>query len=103
MAKIKDVEQSLIEQLKTNAADIEAFRALISDYMEMYRICVKLKTDIRKRGAIVTDIGSAGQKITKCNPSIKELRDTNKSMLAILRQLNLSIDTVHTACADDEL
>lgn len=103
MAKIKEIEQSLLEQLKANGADIEAFRALIADYMAMYRICEKLKADIRKRSPIVTEIGSTGQKITKCNPSIKELRDTNKSMLAILRQLGLSIDTVQAADADDRL
>lgn len=99
----KQVETSLMEQLRTNAADIDAFRALIHDYMAMYKICEKLKADIRKRGTIVTETGAAGQKITKCNPSIKELRDTNKSMLTILRQLGLSIDTVKAAVDDDEL
>jgi len=99
----KQVETSLLEQLRTNAADIDAFRALVADYMAMYRICEKLKTDIRKRGTIVQETGSTGQKITKCNPSIKELRDTNKAMLAILKQLGLSTETVKTAVEDDEL
>lgn len=103
MAKIKAVEQSLIEQLKTNGADIEAFRALIGDYMALYKVCEELKKDIRKRGTIVERTGSAGQTITAPNTSIKELRDTNKSMLAILRQLNLSIDTVQAADTDDRL
>lgn len=103
MAAIKAVEQSLIEQLKANGADIVAFRALISDYIAMYKICVSLKKDIKERGAIVRCTGSTGQEITKPNPAIKELRDTNKSMLAILRQLGLSIDTVQAADADDEL
>lgn len=99
----KQVENSLVEQLRANAAEIDAFRALINDYMAMFKICEKLKTDIRQRGTIVTETGAAGQKITKCNPSIKELRDTNKSMLTILRQLGLSIETVKTAVDDDEL
>jgi phage terminase small subunit len=99
----KQVENSLVEQLRANAAEIDAFRALINDYMAMFKICEKLKTDIRQRGTIVTETGAAGQKITKCNPSIKELRDTNKSMLTILRQLGLSIETVKAAVDDDEL
>lgn len=103
MAKIKAVEQSLIEQLKTNGADIEAFRALIGDYMAMYKVCEALKKDIRERGTIVERTGSTGQTIKGPNTSIKELRDTNKSMLAILRQLNLSIDTVQSADTDDRL
>lgn len=99
---IKQVETSLLEQLRAVGADIDVFRAQVADYVEMYRICTALKKDIRKRGPIITETGSTGQKITKCNPSIKELRDTNKSMLAILKQLGLSIDSVVTA-GDDEL
>lgn len=99
----KQIEKSLHDQLRANAADIDAFRALIADYMAMYKVCEKLKTDIRQRGTIVQETGSTGQKITKCNPSIKELRDTNKAMLTILRQLGLNIDTVKTASEDDEL
>ena len=99
----KQVENSLLEQLRTAGADIDVFRALIGDYMAMYKISEKLKADIRKRGTNLTETGSAGQTITKCNPSIKELRDTNKAMLTILKQLNLSADTVKTAIEDDEL
>ena len=36
------------------------------------------------------------------NPSIKELRDTSKSMLAILKQLGLSPDSVQSL-DDDRL
>lgn len=102
MRSAKSVEQSLIDQLIMNGADIDAFRALIADYMAMYKICESLKRDIRQRGAIVESIGSTGQAITKPNPSIKELRDTSKSMLAILRQLDLTVGTVQ-ASVDDEL
>ena len=98
----KQIEQSLKDQLKANGADIDAFCALIGDYAEMYSISEKLKKDIKERGTIVQETGSTGQKITKCNPAIKELRDTNKAMLAILRQLGLSIDTVQ-AQDDDRL
>jgi phage terminase small subunit len=44
---------------------------------------------------------STGQVITKPNPAIKELRDTSKSMLAILKQLGLNIDTVRVPDDDD--
>lgn len=99
---IRQVQTSLLEQLRAMGADIDVFKAQIDDYMELYKICTALKKDIRERGTIITETGSTGQKITKCNPSIKELRDTNKSMLAILKQLGLSVDSVVTA-DDDEL
>jgi len=91
---MKDVERSLLDQLRVAGADIDAFKGLISDYVAMYRVCELLKKDIRKNGAMVEATGSTGQKIIKPNPAIKELRDTSKSMLAILKQLGLSIDTV---------
>lgn len=99
---VKQVENSLLEQLRAAGADIDVFKAQVTDYVALYKICTDLKKDIRKRGTIITATGSTGQEITKCNPSIKELRDTNKSMLAILKQLGLSVDSVVTA-DDDEL
>lgn len=98
----KAVEQSLIRQLEARGADIEAFRALIADYMEMYKVCGQLKKDVHKRGAVVDSIGSTGQNVTKCNPSIRELRDTNRAMLAILKQLGLTMDNV-SGGEEDEL
>lgn len=99
---ITRIEQSLLEQLRAAGADIDAFRGLVSDYTAMYRVCEQLKKDIRKNGAMVKATGSAGQEIIKPNPAIKELRDTSKSMIAILKQLGLSIDTVRQT-DDDEL
>jgi predicted methyltransferase MtxX (methanogen marker protein 4) len=98
----KDIERSLTEQLRANGADIEVFRGLIADYMMMFSVCEKLKTDIRKRGTIIEVPNARGTLVAQPNSSIKELRDTNKSMLAILKQLNLSIDTVQPL-EDDRL
>lgn len=98
----KAVKESLLEQLRAKGADIDAFQALIADYMELYRVCVQLKKDIRKRGAVVESLGSRGQQITKCNPSIRELRDTNRAMLAILKQLDLTTDDIRGG-EEDEL
>lgn len=99
----KAVEKSLVEQLKAAGADIEVFRGLISDYLAMFRVCEQLKKDIQKRGAIVEVPKTQDIVIMQPNSSIKELRDTSKSMLAILKQLGLNIDTVKAADADDEL
>ena len=99
---LKEVERSLIDQLKANGADIHVFRGLISDYMTMYKVSESLKKDIKKRGTIIESVTARGIDMLIPNPSIKELRDTNKSMLAILKQLELSIDNVQ-AVDDDRL
>lgn len=98
---MKQVEQSLLEQLRAAGADIDAFKGLISDYVAMYRVCELLKKDIRKNGALIETRNGDGQTVNKPNPAIKELRDTSKSMLAILKQLGLSIDTVRLPDDDD--
>lgn len=101
--KTNPVEASLIEQLQVRGADIEVFKSLISDYMSLWNISESLKKDIVERGAIVSDYNSTGALVTKPNSSIKELRDTNKSMLMILKQLNLNVDNVKGEQEDDEL
>ena len=98
---IKQVEQSLVDQLRASGADIDVFRGLVSDYTAMYRVCENLKKDILKSGTMIEAPCSTGQVITKPNPAIKELRDTSKSMLAILKQLGLNIDTVRVSDDDD--
>lgn len=102
MKKSDKLRKSLISQLKFRNADIDVFTALIDDYIALFSISERLKTDISERGEIIREKNSAGCEVCKCNPSLKELRDTNKSMLAILKQLNLSLDTVLTD-ENDEL
>ena len=99
----KKIEKSLLLQLNAKNADIDAFKALIADYSAMYDVCIALKKDIKERGTIVTETNCTGREVRKANPSIKELRDTNKAMLAILKQLNLDTDTVRVKSEDDEL
>lgn len=98
----KQVKESLVSQLKANGADIEVFLGLISDYVTMYDVCEKLKKDIKKRGVIIDAVTARGLETSIPNPSIKELRDTSKSMLAILKQLGLSPDSVQSL-DDDRL
>jgi len=48
--KKSDILESLISQLEKKQADISCFLDLIDDYMALYDIKKKLKTDIKKRG-----------------------------------------------------
>lgn len=98
-----NIEKSLLDQLKARNALIDAFKGLISDYAAMYNVCEKLKNDIKERGITVVEYTASGRAVNKPNPSIKELRDTNKSMLMILKQLGLDLDTVKVKADNDEL
>lgn len=99
----KSVKKSLINQLKAKNANIDAFTALVDDYAALNEICTDLKKDIKERGTLVRDVTCTGREVTKPNPSIKELRDNQKAMLAILKQLGLDTDTVRVNTDDDEL
>lgn len=100
--KTEALRESFVSQLERHGADIELFVYLIDDYITLFEISENLKTDISERGEIIREKNTAGFEICKCNPAIRELRDTNKSMLAILKQLNLSIDNIIME-NDDEL
>lgn len=99
----KSVKKSLINQLKAKNANIDAFTALVDDYAALNEICTDLKRDIKDRGTLVQEVNCTGREVTKPNPSIKELRDNQKAMLAILKQLGLDTDTVRVNTDDDEL
>lgn len=99
------VYNSLIEQLKMRGADIDVFISQIGDYMELWDIKEKLAEDIKTRGVVYSDVSSVGVEMQKNNPSTKEIVNISRQMLAILKQLNLSIDNVITVddIEDDEL
>ncbi len=100
--KAEALRESFVSQLERHGADIDLFVYLIDDYISLFEISENLKADIAEQGEIIREKNSAGCEVRKINPAIKELRDTNKSMLAILKQLDLSISNVILE-DDDEL
>lgn len=100
---MEEIRNSLIEQLRLKRADIKAFEKMIDDYMALYEIAEELKRNIKAKGTMIAEFTQKGTPVIKSNPAVKEFRDTNKQMLAILKQLNLSVDTVRVVSDDDEL
>lgn len=96
-----DILKSLQDQLRKKQADISAFNDLLDDYMAMYDIKKKLKTDIKKRGVSFETRSASGQAtIVKQNQSVKDLVAVNKQMLMILDKLGLT--TKETIKGDDD-
>lgn len=89
----ESIKKSLEEQLSTRGADIDAFKTLIIRYANLYELNNELAEDLTARGAIMAN--------GKVNPSNKEMRENLKTMLAILKQLGLSIDTVRSSEHDE--
>lgn len=82
--KKSDILESLISQLEKKQADISCFLDLIDDYMALYDIKKKLKTDIKKRGVSYEAQSASGKAtIIKQNQSVKDLVAVNKQMLEL--------------------
>lgn len=95
--KKSDILESLISQLEKKQADISCFLDLIDDYMALYDIKKKLKTDIKKRGVSYEAQSASGKAtIIKQNQSVKDLVAVNKQMLMILDKLGLTTEKTIT-------
>ena len=102
--KKSDILESLISQLEKKQADISCFLDLIDDYMALYDIKKKLKTDIKKRGVSYEAQSVSGKAtIIKQNQSVKDLVAVNKQMLMILDKLGLTTEKTIRDDDDDKL
>ena len=99
---IKQVRESLIEQLEAKGADVNCLIDLVDTYIFYTKKERKMQADINKRGLHYEAISSTGKVYEKDNPSIKNSVLYNKQRLAILNQLGLSIKEVE-GDTDDEL
>ena len=102
--KRTDILESLREQLRKKEADISVFSDLLDDYMALYDIKKKLKTDIKKRGVSYETTSASGKAtIVKQNQSVKDLVAVSKQMLTILDKLELTTDKTIKDDGDDKL
>jgi len=93
-----------IRKFKKKQADISCFLDLIDDYMALYDIKKKLKTDIKKRGVSYEAQSASGKAtIIKQNQSVKDLVAVNKQMLMILDKLGLTTEKTIRDDDDDKL
>jgi len=88
----KMVHDSLIKQLEAKGARTAHFEALVEDYMQLFCLQKDLKKDIQKRGVSYLEPNSKGDKVTKNNPSVKDLVSVGRQMLTILEKLGLTTD-----------
>lgn len=102
--KAREVKQSLYEIAQKKNADMSAICRMIDDYIYLFECTESLKQTITEKGTMLSEPNTAGFPITKPNPALKELRDTNKQMLSILKTIGVDIKTVSELMqTDDEL
>lgn len=94
MRKNNRVKNSLLKQLKDRGADVAHFKDLVEDYVALQEIKNDLKQNIEEVGTVYFTHNTQGDTIQKTNPSIRELVGINRQMLNILKQLDLTTDSV---------
>jgi phage terminase small subunit len=94
MASVKNIRESLMEQIKAKGADVELYRGMIEDYCWFFKQEREMQGDIRKRGQTYTAVSAAGKEYEKENPSVKNALLYSKQMVSILGALGLDTKTV---------
>ena len=100
----KTIKEALIGQLKAKKADTPYFVEMVENYMGLRGQLRAMKAAVKTAGLYETEVyHNAGDTRLKANPMLKEIRETQKQMLAILKELKLSVDTVISEEEDDGL
>lgn len=105
-AERKKAEQAfragLIEQLKARKADTPYFLELVSEIMYQREQLRKLKELVANDGIVSVSLGRTGNVRVGMNLTLREIRETEKSIMLILKELNITTDNVISE-EDDEL
>jgi endo-alpha-1,4-polygalactosaminidase (GH114 family) len=96
----KTVQESILNQLQENGADLEVYIGLVDDFMFYYKQEKEMQKDVKERGRFYNAISSQGKEYEKENPSIKNAILCNKQKLAILKEIGISPEKVQEI--DDE-
>lgn len=99
----KQMETSLLEQLKLQNKTSDFYSDLVNDYMSYWSLKKKLIADIKKKGLRYKMINGNGIEVEKPNESVTNLPKITAAMLKILNDLNLKEPLSETTDEDDYL
>lgn len=99
----KEVQDSLLEQLRLQNKTSDFYEDLVNDYMDYWTLKKKLIADIRKKGIRYSTINGNGIEVEKPNESVTNLPKITAAMLKILNDLNLKEPLSSSSLEDDYL
>ena len=85
----KEVQNSLLDQLRLQNKVSDFYVDLVNDYMDYWTLKKKLIADIRKKGLRYETVNGNGITVEKPNESVTNLPKITTAMLKILNDLNL--------------
>lgn len=96
------IRNSLETQLRALGADVPHFQDMIDTYITLWGIKKRLEYDIESKGIRYDELMSTGKTKSVINPAIKELENTTKQMLSILKEMNLTTSESTGGEGEDE-
>jgi predicted MPP superfamily phosphohydrolase len=87
--RVKEIKESLLEQLKMLNMTGNHYLDMIDDYCQLFKLREKLEADIDENGIRYTVVNGNGFESEKPNESIGNRVKVNAQMLKILGDLNL--------------
>ena len=100
--QFKEIQESLIEELRKNGNDSKFFIDLVKDYMSLWVIKNRLIDDIDERGVVSKYQNGETQWGYKRNDSVGELNKVSAQMLKILTQLKIQPKVIESIPDDDD-
>lgn len=92
--KSKKIKESMIEQLRKRGADIPVYLELVDKYIGLTEQMIDMEKNIKKKGRTYEAISAAGKVYEKDNPDVKNILAYHDKRLAILKQLDMTPETV---------
>ena len=99
----KAFREGLIAQLAARKADTPFFVELVDEIMYQRERLRELKKIIHDDGIVVSEKTRGGALRVSMNLCLREIRETEKAILTILKELKVTTDNVISDDADDEL
>ena len=108
VAERKKAEQAfragLLAQLKAKKADTPYFNELVGEIMYQREQLRKLKEIVANDGVITIGVGRSGRVQANVNAALREIRETEKAILMILKELGITTNNIISEDdVDDEL
>lgn len=99
----KAFREGLISQLAARKADTQFFIELVDEVIYQRARLRELKQLVENDGLVISEKSRSGTLRVGINLCLREIRETEKAILTILKELKVTTDNVISEDEDDEL
>ena len=94
---------ALIAQLVARKADTPFFLEMVNEILYLRVQLRELKSLVEAGGIVTTSQGRNGNTRVSINEALREIRDTDKTIMMMLKEMKITTDNIIPEDEDDEL